>query len=499
MVESKSIQGVLIVIAITVMAAWLGVAVVTNQTETLLKVAGGTILAISLFLGRRIWLLLVFFMALNIPLLRGFNTTELGQGLFIGFSILLFLLRRLRLKTNFGELEVWMLIMVACILQAYLRNPVGLNVLGGSSVGARPYFVTALALLTGWILSVLVVPSNEIKWAMRLTILGTFVGLPISEVRTRAGLAALGTEVGEGRVAWLGATAQICLRWLVSKLSPFKALLNPLTLLVLLFGIAGSAASGYRNVVAASGLILVMGVYYHHGAAASVFSMVAAMLCIAMLAVVNVVSPLPGTMQRALSAFPGTWEERYVEDASSSTEWRVEMWKSALFTDHWIKNKLLGDGLGMTREELMRMQSLSAGGGDFARGTSGLTIQQENMMITGGYHSGPVQTVRTVGYVGLAFLLVAMVRVAVHMHRLILRARGTEWFPATLFLLAPNLVLPIQFTLVFGEFDAACKLLFFGIGLTRLMQNSLPIFHSAPVAARIEPSLGHRRKQPGLA
>jgi hypothetical protein len=483
MVESRSIQSVLIVVFVVLVATWLGVAVVTNQSETLVKVAGASLLIVSMFLGKRIWLLMIFFVALKIPLIRGFSTVELGQGLFVGFCLLLFLIRRLKFESKFGELEVWMLLVAACIGQAYLRNPVGLNLFGGSSVGARPYFVTGLAFLSGWILSVLIVPASEVRWAMRLTILGSFIGIPISEIRTRAGLASIGVESGGGRVAWLGTTSGCMLRWLVSKVSPFRALVNPFALLVLLVGVAAAAGSGYRNYVSAAGLMLMFGVYYHHGIGSSLISILGATACIGALAIINVVAPLPGTMQRALSPFPGTWEERYVEDSELSTEWRVEMWKDALLTDNWIKNKTLGDGLGMTREELLRMEGLSADGGEFGQGSSGLTIQQENMMITGSYHSGPVQTVRTVGYVGLVILLLAMIRLAVHMHRLIKQSKGTEWFPVVFFMVLPNLVLPFQFTFVFGEFDAACEFLFFGFGITRLMQNNLPLKQASSVPA----------------
>jgi hypothetical protein len=498
MVESRSIQSVIIVIFVVLVAAWLGVAVVTNQSETLIKVAGASLLIVSMFLGKRIWLLMIFFVELKIPLIRGFSTVELGQGLFVGFCLLLFLIRRLKFESKFGELEVWMLLVAVCIGQAYLRNPVGLNLFGGSSVGARPYFVTGLAFLSGWILSVLIVPASEVRWAMRLTILGTFIGIPISEIRTRSGLASIGVEAGGGRIGWLGTASACTLRWLVSKVSPFRALVKPFALLVLLVGVAAAAGSGFRSYVSVAGLMLAFAVYYHHGLSSAFIATMGAVACIGGLAIVNLVAPLPGNMQRALSPLPGTWEERYIQDSENSTEWRVEMWKAALFTDDWIKNKMLGDGLGLTRGELQRMESLSAGGGEFGQGASGLTIQQENMMITGSYHSGPVQTVRTVGYVGLTVLMLAMIRLAVHMHRLIKQSRGTEWFPVVFFMVLPNLILPLQFTFVFGEFDAACEFLFFGFGITRLMQKNLPLKQASTVPAD-PPRLGGEGRIPAFA
>jgi hypothetical protein len=482
-IESRSIQGVLIVIVVALLAAWLGVTIVTEQTMTLLKVGGASLLAMCLLLGRRIWLLMIFFSALSIPMIRGFSTVELGQALFIGFSLMMFALRRLRVKASFGELEFWMLLIALMVVQVYLRNPVGLNMLGASAVGARPYFVITLSFVSGWLLSLLLVPENEIRWAARLTLLGTLLGLPVTEWRTRRGYASLGIETGLERIPWLGNGSAIGLRWLVGKCSPYAALFRPSYLILFLVCVGAAAGSGYRNSVATAGLIIMVGIFYHHGGFATIASSVVAAVFIAMLAAINVVAPLPPNIQRALSPFPGTWERRHVAAAENSTEWRIQMWKEALFTDRWIKNKWLGDGLGMTREEHQRMQSLVEGGRESWAGSTGLTIQQENMMLAGGYHSGPVHTIRTVGYVGLAILWAAMFRMAIHMHRLIKRSKGTPWFSVTLFFLIPMLILPIQFTFVFGEFHTACATMFFAFGLTRLMANNLTLA-SAPVDSR---------------
>jgi hypothetical protein len=282
------------------------------------------------------------------------------------------------------------------------------------------------------------------------------------------------------------------LRWLVSRCSPYKAILKPHYLLLFLAFIVAAAGSGYRTAVAGAGLTILVGIFYHHGFFAALASSVAAAVLIGILAVVNLVAPLPGNIQRALSPFPGTWDERYVRAADLSTEWRVEMWKDALFTDRWIRNKFFGDGLGMTKEEFQRMESISEGRLAWA-GTTGLTVQQENMMLTGGYHSGPVQTIRTVGYFGLAVLLAAMIRVAVYMHRLVKRARGTPWFSTILFFSIPCLILPFQFIFIFGEFHSACSTLLFGFGLIRLTTNNVLLTPNPAPKREASPSIAFRR------
>jgi len=104
-----------------------------------------------------------------------------------------------------------------------------------------------------------------------------------------------------------------------------------------------------------------------------------------------------------------------------------------------------------------------------------MSSQQEAMMITGSYHSGPVQTVRTLGYVGLIILVLAMIRMAVHAHRQMIRCRGTEWYPLALLIGVPVIVLPPFFVFVFGEFGKDVSVLFLSYGMMSLLEKNLPL------------------------
>ena len=245
---------------------------------------------------------------------------------------------------------------------------------------------------------------------------------------------------------------------------------GPIVLLCLL----AAAMSGFRNAVASVGLIFLAGLAYRSGGVATFVSMLAVAAGLGLLAFVNLVSPLPANIQRALSPFPGTWEERHIKAGEESTQWRVDMWEEALFTDYWIQNKILGDGLGFTRKELQMMADMESGGNLDDRG-SGMTRQQESMMVTGNYHSGPVQTIRAVGYVGLAILILAMIRLAVHAHRQILRCRGTEWFPVALYYGIPTIVLPPFFVFIMGTFGNATASVFFSYAVISLLEKNLPL------------------------
>ncbi|MBC8127740.1 MAG: hypothetical protein H8M99_11430, partial [Gloeobacteraceae cyanobacterium ES-bin-144] len=435
--NARIIQTIIIVTLGVFIAIWLGMALVTDQFETILKVAGAAFFLTAVFLGRRVWLMFVFLVSVNVVLYRWFGTVEIGQLIFIGFSLVLFLMHKLQFRIRFGELEVWALLIIACVVQTYVRHPVGMNILGSGNVGGRPYFAIALCVVSAAILSALIVPPKELKWALHIAIIGGFLGIPLQAARygnmtslEGGSMDLSGEGAGSGRIGSFSGIGNVLARLLTCRMSPLRACRHPLWALVLLASVAFAAASGYRNAVASVGFIHIIAIYYHGGFKSLIASIFMGALFLSLLALVNLNFPLPGNLQRALSPLPGTWEERYIKGGELSTEWRVEMWKEALFTDRWIDNKLLGDGIGVSSAQLDRQVNLRGGGGDAA---GGLSNQQVTMLELGSYHSGPVHSVRMVGYVGLLVLLLAMIRLAVHCHRQIMRCKGTEWAPVALF------------------------------------------------------------------
>ncbi len=474
MLNARSIQGIVTLAIGMFLAIWLGMAIVTDQLETLVKIAGAALLIAAAFLGRRVWLMFIFMASANVVLYRWFGTTEMGQVLFIAYCSLLFLMRKLKYQVRFTELEVWAMLIIACIAQAYIRHPVGLNVLGAGNVGGRPYVTLGLCVISSAILSTLIVPPKELKWALGLSLVGSLLGIPLQVARygSLANMSGGEVQIEGSRIPTFAAIGKFLAQWLNSRLSPLRACIHPLWLMVLLASLAFSAASGYRNAVADVGLIYIAGICYHGGFKSFFASMIMGAFGLTLLALINLNFPLPGNIQRALSPLPGAWEERYIKGGDQSTEWRVEMWKEALFTDRWISDKWLGDGIGVSAEQLQRQVNLRGGGGVSA---GGLTEQQVTMLELGSYHSGPVHSVRMVGYVGLIILLLAMFRLAVHAHRQIVRCKGTEWFPVALFFGIPLITQPFFFAFIFGEYNTAVAQALFGMAMIRLLERNLPL------------------------
>jgi hypothetical protein len=464
--NSRQLQIVIIFIVVAIIGIWMGSSLATDQAETMIKCAAAFVLLIAMVSGSRVWIFMLALYYANIVLLQGIGTKEIGQMLFLTFSITAFMMRRLKLNYACGELEFWAMLIILSIVQTYARNPAGLNLFGGDSVGGKPYVILALSILSFSLLSMLKVDPKDIKLAMKISLLGNLGGIPANYL-----ISGITGGGGEGRFPVLNDLGQFFARWLVTYISPLRALFHPFWVVILLLALGCAAGSAYRNAVAAVGLTLAVGLAYRSGYIGMLITGFVSTGALIFLAVVNTVSPLPPNVQRALSPLPGNWDKAYVQDAELSSDWRYEMWKEALTSEKWIHNKVLGDGVGMTAEQFKQTQMVSS----MFRGasSSGLLYQQENMLINGSYHSGPVHSIRAVGYVGFVILLFAMIRTAVHGHRLIMRCKNTEWFRPALFFCIPAISHPIFFVFIFGEYQSGVATTMLCMAMIRLMEKNI--------------------------
>ena len=492
MFNSRSIQGLLVLAVGTFLAIWLGLSIVTNQIETILQMTAAAILIACLFVGRRIWLLIPFTAALAIQFrLPGQpSTLLLGQMLVLGFSSLLLLMRKLPFKLAWTELELWVMIITLCVAQVYVRNPVGVNLFGADTVGGKGYFLYVIALASTLLLAGLRVPASELMWVLRLSILGgllntaiSIVGVFVPVVGFYIGAAykninegGIDTEaVDEGaatRVGFLLGVGSNLSLWISSYISPLRACIRPLWLILILMALVAATMSGFRNGIIMVALTFFVGIAYRDGFVGLLIACFGAVGGVALLAVVNLMVPLPPNIQRSLTFLPGTWEQRYRLDADSSSEWRFEIWREVLLTDRWIQNKWLGDGIGFTAVELAAQMNERQGA---RAGISGFDVHRDTILSNGDYHSGPVSTIRVIGYIGLIVFLLAQIRLAIHAHHQILRCRSTEWFPLAIFIGIPVITGPLIFVFLFGDFKVGSSVFLLSLGMLRLLENNLPL------------------------
>jgi hypothetical protein len=489
--DSSKIKAIIAAILAVFAALYLGITAATAQFETIAWVLGVVSVSICLLLGARVYLLipLLTSLALVLPLPGMFASGFISQAVFIAFATPLFLLRRLPMRIRFTELEFWMLLLFASVAQAYLRNPVGLDIFGSATVGAKPYAVFAMSTICAAVLSTLVINPKGLKTWTYLTMIGSIgnfiigaVGFVVPAIGHYLGASFTADRGGSNnvysgasRITFIRSLSHHLALWVSSRRSPLTACFHPKWLPLVLFSMALAALSGYRAQLLLVGMTFFVGVCYRGGIKSVIASSMLGTLILFMLIIVNMVAPLPLNIQRTLTVLPGTWDQSVMVESQQSSDWRVEMWIEALTTDRWIHNKILGDGLGFTKEEYDRMLVYDTTAKANSASRVGLTNQQESFLINGSYHSGPVQTIRTTGYIGLAIMLMAMIRLAVHAHRQIKRCKDTEWYSTALFLGIPLIVTPIIWTLVFGTFDEGAVGVMMGIAIIRLMEQNLPL------------------------
>jgi O-antigen ligase len=184
---------------------------------------------------------------------------------------------------------------------------------------------------------------------------------------------------------------------------------------------------------------------------------------------------LPASVQRTLSFLPGDWDSGAVADAKFSSEWRFQMWELMLTTDRYIENKILGDGFGMT---MLQYQQTQSAGNDPAQ-------LQESYMISGAVHSGPVGTIKFVGYLGLAIFVALLIVVSRTAWKICRRARGTPYFPYALYMGVPAIFGPFNFIFIYGAFEHDLANYLITGGMLKMLDISLDIYESEQKAVEI--------------
>ena len=487
--DSSKIKLIFFGIVAAFAAIYLGVSAASAQFEAVAWVVGSLTLIACLMMGRSIWLLIPFLAAVNLNLRLPTTPSSLlvAQVLVIGFSFLFFAARRISLRPTLTELEWWMIGLTLMVGQVYVRHPTGVSFAGSDTVGGKAYITYGLTLVSAFYLSWLIIDQKDLKRIFPLVVLGSFINLgigvlgklfPIVGYFTGAKFEMSGSPTGAqdskaaSRFLELASFGMKLSLFVASLKNPLRAALNPFWLLAIFISLAAVLYGGFRSGFMAVILTYVVGTWYRGGFVAVLVGSVLGFVAIGVLAVVNSVSPLPPNIQRSLTFLPGTWEQRYIDDAEGSTEWRVEIWIEVLTTDRWIKNKVFGDGLGFSKANLEYVKSLSKMQGT---GISGFDLHRETILANGDYHSGPVSTIRVIGYAGLLFLLVFQIRLMILTHRQILRCRGTEWFPLALLIGIPIMYQPVFFHLIFGDFRSEAAGILISCGMIRILQRWLPL------------------------
>jgi hypothetical protein len=381
---------------------------------------------------------------------------------------------------------------LAYLATVFARNPVGFWAIQSSMVGGRPYFEIALAFGAFVVLSrvqvsdfiakifplFFVIPSwctGVLDVIGRLSPqIGSLLNSIYSGVGARDVVGAFQQEaqLGETRMAGLQNAGLSSVLALCSKFNPITLIspVHPLRGLLFVAAVGAIFLSGFRSVILFAMVAFLLSSILR-GNWKDLWIAGAGMLLgvLVLISVQGSLIQLPITVQRTLSWLPGDWNTGAVADAEASTQWRVDMWGWAWNDDRILRDKIWGQGFGLSIDDMnLIAASLMAGqGGQNLLGGS----DRESFMITGSFHSGPLSTIKYIGVVGLALYYPLMCYMAVLAWRTCRRARGTKAFSLALFVGIPIIYEPFNFVVIFGGLDGNYSQLLFWAGLLNMTKR----------------------------
>lgn len=475
--------------------------VAEGQSFVLLAILGGVIAAvIVLGMGRNIWLLIPLTWPLtgNIGFLPlPFSVQEVGtMAAFFGFCLLAATRRIAMPRVRPELLDLFIALNLSMIVLMYARRPVGVAAFGSETVGGRPYLLVAVSVMAlivlsrtlakpktaFWLPALLLVPKGIAGFLGFITqvfpglapfIAPIYSGINVSAFVQQEYLgnaSGIGMEQENSRFGSLADPGTGIISALFSYKQPTNVMSpgNPILFATFLFGILLVFMSGFRNQFVAIGFMVVFASYRWGGGIAVFRALLLVIVGLVSLVSLQMVTHLPFSVQRAISFIPGPWDEEVMYETQRSTDWRVGMWKAALTTDRYIVDKVWGDGFGFTAQELNIMLSAGLGGQGFI-GDSG----QESFMIQGSYHSGPVSSIRFVGYVGLVVFLALRISMIPYAMRVLRAAWGTPYQPMAMLMAIWCAYAPFGFVFVFGEYRNDLPNALFECGMLKMLNNSI--------------------------
>jgi hypothetical protein len=484
------------------LALFLGSTVATSQRDAIMWVCLAATAMLLLGLGKNVWVLLPIGASLagGLNVLPGSPPVWWGAVMAVGGMLFLrFLMRSQELVLRWTWIDFAILLQVIAIAQAYVRNPTGLAIFGGTVAGGRIYIAYAFAFLGFAILSITKTDLRVLRVVV-FVMLGASLadGLIMVLSQYFPGLAALILPIYSGVVfsaAYSGEAAStmesrieggkdvgvLLGRAAFSFYSPIKAL-NPLNFIPFCMSVLAVCfviISGFRS---AFGLLLV---YFLVGLIVRrqwIHVIFAGLLALLFLAAVGLAGPLvrelPFGAKRILSVIPfAQVEERIRQSARDSSTWRFEMWRLALATDRYIENKAFGDGFSLSAAELRAVQDAALGD---RRRVQGLTMQ-DIMLERGSFHGFHVETIRYTGVFGLICALIGMVILFKQAANLIRYYKGREEWGMMLFLCVPYLITPFYYMLIFGSYKTGFNIFLMMAGMLKILDN---IRHQEVLEAR---------------
>jgi hypothetical protein len=491
--DSSKIKVLVVLILASCLAIYLGLAAATAQLEVVSWVGGAVFLIFCVLLGRHIWILIPATLGMQ----GSFNFIpgspapwHLMTAVVGGFTLLRIATRQQRFQLRWTGMETAILLVALTILQAFIRNPTGLSVLGGDVAGGKPYFVYGIAMTAYVLMTTADADLRSWRWAV-IAYIGfvmvdsmifiasgfspEFARVVIRFYSNVSFLAAntldYAVDSDEQRITEFGALGVLFGTMASTLWRPISALdiRKPWRAVIALAAILTTLFGGFRSNAARLFVDFCMGSFLRRKPVdVLIVGCIGGMVLGVVIAAMPVKS-LPFSIQRILTVVPGIKVRTDIlKDTEGSNKFRFDMWKLALTTDRYIKNKWLGDGFQYSASEMRARTAMMFG--DY-RGSGGMTTE-EMFMATGSYHGFHAETIRYTGVVGLLAATGAMIVFAVFAFRCIRHYRDQQAWGVILFICMPFIIHPVWYWVAFGEYRNNFAVLLATAGLVRLLYRN---------------------------
>lgn len=500
--DSTRIKIIAFLALASMFALYLGVAAASAQVEAIAWVTGGAFLGVCLMLGKNVWILIPATLSLKggVMLLPGmippwvFMTMVTG-----GFFAIRVATRGQSFTFKWTRLETALLFIGITIFQALLRNPVGLRAMGGDTAGGKPYFLFIFGFIAYYLINVSKPDIKMWRWAVILYMafgigdgllqagsavvpeIAQIVGQIYSNVSTENALGqGKGYELSERRFSFLAQIGSMlgliaCSFWrpvaAIDLTKPWRAIIAGMSIICILL-------SGFRSTTVSLFVRFCVGSFIRRKGLDVIVIVAFAIIAVAFLAGSGQAGKLPFGIQRVLSAVPIPMEldRRAERQAENSAQDRFEMWRIALGSDTYIKNKILGDGFQFSASEINAMAESR-----FESSTFHNISFIERSLAVGNYHGFHVETIRFTGIIGLITATFALFVFARYAWLAIKLHRDSEVWGYVIFVCMPFLIYPLWYWLIFGSYRAnfpqliamvAMVKVAYELGMANLIQNT---------------------------
>ncbi|MEO1858114.1 MAG: hypothetical protein ABGY95_12230 [Rubritalea sp.] len=487
--------GLFVIILFTIPAAILiGSWTATDPMMAAAALIGLVAMGALLALGKNIWMLIPAFYPFSEALVGaplGFALRDIITIYVLVGLVMLWVVKRYKLGLQFSVKEGSLLAVYALLVFAFIRNPIGFAVFGSAKIGARPYIECFIALIVYGILSSQIVSMNKVRQSGLLWFLGGIssavvqivgsvspsVGYYVSQVYQIRGGGALGgasasatADTGVGRLMYLKTLVRPLCAGLMAVTRPI-GLLNPMKPYLFIgvsILVASALLSGFRSMLLWIAMMYIASAIVRRKKLDIVIAVASGLLVLSVLVAGNgSLFNLPISVQRSLSFIPGDWDYVATEDAEGSIEWRVEMWEIGMYTDEFIKNKIVGDGYGLTLDDMEYHGHIQT------KPVVTHEDMQEFFMRSGDWHSGPVETIHRIGIVGLLVVTLSLIIFAKYAFRIMRKCENTGYYAPALFAGLPLLIYPFQYIFIYGTLLQAVTMMTMHGGMLRLIENSM--------------------------